>query len=359
MRRQAGVGLIEVMISLVLGLFIAGVIIQVFLGNHRTYLVSETLARVQENSRFATGLLERELRPATYMGCLSKQGVPIFNTLNSTALPYDFSVGLRGGDNISAVPTFAASLFNGSEPTPKINTDVLLVQGTVGNGVPVVKNNNGAQLFAQLLSTRPNYCVPGQSGYSDLCEGDVVMVSDCQKARVFQITNLTTAGGELNVVHSADKKYTPGNKINNWGGASGNGGSTPAEEIFGAGAMIHRLETKMYYIARANNTQDWGLYRKINAQPGELLIKGVMDLQLTYGEDLNQDRAVDRYVAANNVTDWSDVVGIGFALLLRSEQGGVVTKPQAISFAGATFQSSDLHWYRSVESTVALRNRLP
>ena len=56
---QAGVGLVEVMIALLLSLFTIGVIIQVFLGNHRTFLITEAVARVQEESRFALYLMQK------------------------------------------------------------------------------------------------------------------------------------------------------------------------------------------------------------------------------------------------------------------------------------------------------------
>ena len=41
--RQAGVGLVEVMIALLLSLLTVGVIIQVLLGNHKTYLTGEAI----------------------------------------------------------------------------------------------------------------------------------------------------------------------------------------------------------------------------------------------------------------------------------------------------------------------------
>ena len=74
MLRQAGVGLAEVTIALLLSLLTVGVIIQVLLGNHKTYLTGEAIARVQEDSRFAVNLLQQELRMVGYQGCLSKQG---------------------------------------------------------------------------------------------------------------------------------------------------------------------------------------------------------------------------------------------------------------------------------------------
>ncbi|AZU46996.1 type IV pilin [Aeromonas hydrophila] len=123
-------------------------------------------------------------------------GVNITNTLNGgTALPYNFTVYLRGYDNVTAtLPTALSALFTAAEPKPKPGTDVLLVQGPTGAGVPVTRNNSAAQLFVQQLSSKANYCGTGKQGYSDLCEGDIVMVSDCQKARIFQITQTQVVG---------------------------------------------------------------------------------------------------------------------------------------------------------------------
>lgn len=354
-RHQAGVGLVELMIALLLSLFTIGVIIQVFLGNHRTFLVTEAVARVQEQSRFALNLLQKELRQTGYQGCISKQGITITNTLNATTTPYDFRIRIRGHDNLgSTLPTAIAGLFGANEPRPRGGTDLLLIQSPVGNGVPVVRNNSGAQLFAQLLSTKANYCAPNKSAYSDFCEGDIVMLSDCQKGRIFQITNVQAAGGELNINHANSGGFVPGNSVGSWGG-----NSAPAEERFGPGSLIHRMETRLYYIARAAADRPWTLYRKNGSAAGTPVAEGITDLQLTFGEDLNRDRAADTYVAAGAVTNWDNVLSVGIALLLRSNQGGLLSSPQSVSFAGGTFQGADSHWYWATETTVALRNRIP
>jgi len=356
--RQRGIGLVEVMIALLLSLMTVGVIIQVFIGNHKTYLTGEAIARVQEDSRFAVSLLQKELRMVGYQGCLSKQGVNITNTLNnSTALPYNFTTFLRGYDNVTnSLPTVLSALFTNAEPKPKPGTDVLLVQGPSGVGVPVTRNNSAAQLFVQQLSSKSNYCGTGKQGYSDLCEGDIVMVSDCQRARIFQITQTQVVGGgsEVNIGHSNDNKYTPGNAISSWGGASG-----PLEERFGAGSTLSRMETRVYYIARPSAGAPYALYRKNGLAVGTPFVEEITDIQLTFGEDQNRDRAADRYVSAASNPNWDNVLGIGVQLLMRSGQGNMVSTPQVLSFAGATFRATDSNWYWVAETTVALRNRLP
>ncbi|MBL0457605.1 PilW family protein [Aeromonas enteropelogenes] len=361
--RQRGIGLVEVMIALVLSLVTVGVIIQVFLGNHKTYLTGEAIARVQEDSRFAINLLQKELRMVGYQGCLSKQGVNITNTLNNNAAqPYNFTTFLRGYDNVTAtLPAPLSALFTGAEPRPMPGSDVLLVQGPVGVGVPVSRDNhnNAAQLFVQQLSSKAGYCDSGEQGYSDLCEGDIVMVSDCQKARIFQITRVQGVGGgrEVNIVHAENNNngnLVPGNATSSWGGTS-----SPAEERFGLGSVLNRVETRLYYIARPSANSPYALYRKSGVAAGMPLIEGVANMQLTFGEDQNRDRATDRYVGAASNPNWDNVLGIGVQLLMRSNQGNVVSAPQALSFAGATFQATDRNWYWVAETTVALRNRLP
>ena len=216
---------------------------------------------------------------------ITKVSMPLLlftNTLNgATTLPYNFTVYLRGYDNVTAtLPAPLSALFTAAEPKPKPGTDVLLVQGPTGSGVPVTRNNSAAQLFVQQLSSKANYCGTGKQGYSDLCEGDIVMVSDCQKARIFQITQTQVVGGgsEVNIGHSNDNKYTPGNAVSSWGGAS-----SPVEERFGAGSVLSRMETRVYYIARPSAGAPYALYRKSGLGAGMPLVDGVTDIQLTFG----------------------------------------------------------------------------
>lgn len=66
-RGQArGFTLIEVLVSLVLGLLVLAGVIQVYLSNQQTARYQQALANVQENGRFALDLLARNLRMARY-----------------------------------------------------------------------------------------------------------------------------------------------------------------------------------------------------------------------------------------------------------------------------------------------------
>lgn len=63
--------LIEIMISLLLGAFLIGGVMKVFVSTRQTHNVLEELSRLQENGRFALDFIARDLRMADYreFGC--------------------------------------------------------------------------------------------------------------------------------------------------------------------------------------------------------------------------------------------------------------------------------------------------
>ncbi len=308
--RQAGVGLVEVMIALLLSLLTVGVIIQVLLGNHKTYLTGEAIARVQEDSRFAVNLLQQELRMVGYQGCLSKQGSTSPTPLTVVRRCPTTSPSICAAMTMSPLrcPRRCRPCLPLPSPNPKREPTCCWCRADRRRGAGHSQQQR-RQLFVQQLSSKANYCGTGKQGYSDLCEGDIVMVSDCQKARIFQITQTQVVGGgsEVNIGHSNDNKYTPGNAVSSWGGAS-----SPIEERFGAGSVLSRMETRIYYVARPSANAPYALYRKSGLAAGMLLVDGVTDVQLTFGEDQNRDRAADRYVSAASNPNWTTCWGSAF-----------------------------------------------
>ena len=64
--RQRGFGLIEIMISLVVGLILTAGVIQIFTANKQTYRMLDAGGGIQENLRFGMEMLGRYLRIAGY-----------------------------------------------------------------------------------------------------------------------------------------------------------------------------------------------------------------------------------------------------------------------------------------------------
>ena len=72
---QAGFSLIELMISMVLGLLVLGAAIAVFQSNQSTFNANEGQNRIQEGARAAYEMISRDIRAAGGTAC-SKQARP-------------------------------------------------------------------------------------------------------------------------------------------------------------------------------------------------------------------------------------------------------------------------------------------
>ena len=69
--RARGFGLIEIMISLLLGLLIVAGIIQIFISAKNTYSTQNASAAMQEDARFILTKLSQEIRMVGMFGCLA------------------------------------------------------------------------------------------------------------------------------------------------------------------------------------------------------------------------------------------------------------------------------------------------
>jgi len=136
--RLQGLSLVELMIASLLGILLLAALASLYLAGKRQYFHDEQLARLQENGRYATGLLRRELQMAGfYGGVLQVAGIEAVviprdcsdeSWALSTASPLAFvddqpsAVGVRttGGSQLYCV--------DGRDVVP--GTDVLAVRRT-------------------------------------------------------------------------------------------------------------------------------------------------------------------------------------------------------------------------------------
>ncbi|WP_018717328.1 PilW family protein [Arhodomonas aquaeolei] len=95
-----------------------------------------------------------------------------------------------------------------------------------------------------------------------------------------------------------------------------------------------------------------------SAQP---LIDGVDTFQAEYGIDSDDDGSVDSYEDAGGVTDWSQVITVRLALLLRTQQDNLrPANADTYNVLGETVSPGSDGRLRSIfENTIVLRNRLP
>jgi type IV pilus assembly protein PilW len=67
--RQRGLSLIELMVALAIGAFLVLGVVTVFLANKDSARLENSLARLQENGRFALDLMREDLHRSQYLGC--------------------------------------------------------------------------------------------------------------------------------------------------------------------------------------------------------------------------------------------------------------------------------------------------
>lgn len=337
--RQRGMGLVELLVWMAISLLIISVIGVVYANTKQLARVNDTASRLQENGRFVVYLLDRDIRMAGFRGCNGAAVTPA-NVLNSTAYPYQFDVGIAGYHGTSstwspALPTAISAL----TPAPQAGSDVVTIRFIDGPGVPLIAAMSNSQADIDVA--------PG----STLAAGDVLLVADCAAAAIFNVTDFNSGNGKIK--HNTGGSTTPGNSTNDLGNA------------FRTDASVYRLVTRSYYVApsvrKPGTSALWT--NSVPAYDGqtqpEEMVEGVEGIALSFGEDLDGDRAANRYVDANAVGNWSNVVSVKAQLLLATVRDNVATAPQTYTFNGASTAPTDRRLRSVLSSVITVRNRVP
>ncbi len=370
--REAGVTLIELMIAMLLSLVLLGGMIQIFVGNRATYAFNEGLSRLQENARFALDYVSNETRMAGYVGCLRSLGIN--NALVAgNDFRYDLEGGLQGfeadgtapGDVFEATAIDPAPLTDETKWNPALPADIA-DRVLPGSDVLVVRrvgaqSNNLVFPFSSstaLYTTQPDLFLQGQ----------VLVVTDCLKATIFQVTNNPLAVGEVTLLHAAGGGMSPGNAVAT--------ATWPTEQTYGLGSEVGNLQTVVFFIGRGATGTPALFQQRLRRQsatttafdPPEELVDGIDTMQLRYGFDGDHNGTIDDWLTAPEVEaagDWTDVGSVEVSLLARAaEESGTVVDTASYALGGMTFDVggdslNDRRFRRAFSTVIALRNRVP
>jgi type IV pilus assembly protein PilW len=198
--RQRGLSLVELMISMVLGLLIVGGAITVFVSNRQAFVATENLSRMQETGRVAFELMARDMREAGGGACQSDRVVR--NLLvtpgtrwwtNQTEKSASTVVGFA-----AAVP-FPEAAFGTAVGDRVDGTAALEVKGVSSTGI-LIDSQGDASTLNQTDS--PLTLSTTNHGF---VAGDLAMACNFEGSAIFQISSV--AGATIN--HAATG--TPGN----------------------------------------------------------------------------------------------------------------------------------------------------
>ncbi|WKD49316.1 PilW family protein [Microbulbifer spongiae] len=358
MFKQRGISLVELMVSITVGLVLMAGVVQLFLSSKLTFTTQQAMSRVQETGRLAMEFMSEDIRMAGHMGCLNVASFgPDNKTFRNflkqeTALAYNYGVAVDGKDASEVNNEYPAGVLAG--------TDALLIRSASGRNVGIARKNDPTQLFIENTGIETGDCSNGTNKtdrYSGLCAGDILAVASCDSVRVFQATGFTgsAASAEIGVQHTDNSSFDPGNRIATWGGEDIYEGQN-----FGEDAQILTVQNIFYYIANGTSNNP-SLFRDVNGTAQELL-QGVEDMQLTYGVDTNNDGTPDTYRPAHQVAadKWRSVSSVRLALLVASTEDNVLQEPQGYTFNGVPVDDPGDRRLRQVFSTtVAIRGLLP
>ncbi|WP_150050690.1 PilW family protein [Methylomonas rhizoryzae] len=334
---QAGFSLIELMIAMMLGLFLIGGVVSVFLSNRAVYRQNENLSRMQESARYAFEVIARDLREAGGIPCGSN--LPTANVLLGAGTTWwaNWGEGLHGYEGTEVLPAKAIGTSTASRVS---GTDaVAILSGTAFNGTTVTDHNPTAAEFK--VNTTEH----------EIVDGDVILVCDFKQAAIFQTTNANSSN--VTIVHNTGGSQSPGNCSKGLGVkpdlstdcSSTNGTSYSFED----GGILTKLSSNAWYIGY-NSRGGKSLYKVKMFNSGgnaitqaDEVAEGITDMQLQYlAKDASGNLASD-YVDATSITDWKLVVAIRLVFTLQSLENVATGAAQPLT--------------RTWNATITVRNR--
>lgn len=319
----SGFTLVELMVSMVLGLIVIGGALGAMLANRQSYRTNEGLSQIQENARIAFELLARDIRQAGVTGCDSSGRIA--NTLNPGTRWWQNWFGLLGYEGTQ--PDTAVG-FGTSSPNNRVpGTDSIQVQGVEGIGFAVVAHEPTAANIEIDATT------------AAVVDGDILMICDFDHAAIFQVTN----AANVTVEHGTGTGE-PGNCTMGLGypARCTNPGNSYA---YGANSQIAHLSAADWYIGNNGRLNEGGrslFRRRMNLT--EEVIAGVTNMQIGYREAGRND-----FREATLVDTWVDVNAVRITLTIRSADQRISTD--------TNLNSGRLE--REFTSVITLRNRVP
>lgn len=339
---QRGFSLVEILVGLVISSILMTGIVEIYIGNKKSYLVQDALTQVQENGQAAIELLTQDARMTGYQGCSNLGSVEPLTYLTSgvPAFTPDRVIAGHTFDGSSWTPTLPAVRLTTAHAV-KANTDVLTITRASSCSQDLKTSVTAGASSITLVGART----------CPIKAGDYFLISDCGGSEIFKSssvvwgsnqTTLATTGGSLSRNYSSDN--------------TGNSGI----------ARVMRLTSTDYFISE--NTTGIPILRRneLDGNSGYTntpLLEGIEDMSILYGSRTPGTNENVIYQSASAVTNWEYVSSVRISLLMRSIANNLSTEPVGYTFAGETIAASDMDatdkYLRRVYTTsVQLRERI-
>lgn len=314
-----GFTLMELMVASAMSLAVIAGVLTLFANtqhSHRTQMLNR---HIQENGRFALQLVGEDLRMVKYLGM-------------------NIQPGEIGTADVAGVSHCG-------------------VAGWAGNVMEPITASNNTNPYSSSCIDSDNYVVGTDVLVLRHAESDPIPTSAIAEDGIYLHSSLYS--GAIFQANNAGQLDTTGE----------------VSEISESPVSTYRMSSNAYYVrpcSDTGNNSNCGdsdddeiptLVREVlsgDNTVAEPLVENVENFQVLFGFDTDSDFTVDRYVNADNVTDWDDVLSVRMFVLIRSPElvaGYEDTNTYAVGDSNVTPSGSDKNHYRKLFSkTLFLRN---
>ena len=295
-RHQRGHSLVELLISLVLGLAFSGGISELFIQTQETFRAQRALSYMMEDGRYVLEIMSKELRQTGFLR-------------NKLAI------------NGKADQLFRAdpAVLDSENISPQIDlSQKEFIHGAIKDAfVLKYQLNNKYDLSAT---------DPGNT------------LSPC-------VQNLTLDNGE--------DPETEANVVTTYFYVKNDSNNIPTLYCSAKREIVTADDVTCVKPANCAETTPTGL--PIIANVEKLVVKYGIKIDPNGTPDNTSDDEY-YYANANEVNDWTQVVAAKLFVVLRSEDDGLTQKTATYSIEGTTYKASDKRFYRVFSTTIAFRN---
>jgi len=323
---QRGLSLVEMMISITIGLLILSAMATLFSNQSKMRSELDKSNRMIDNGRYALEVLTENLRVAGFFGNYMPSGAPTatpdpcnlaaitnaatsLDVLRHHVQGYDAALATS---QIAALPTLCGFTYTaGSATTLKSGSDILVLR-RASTSTPVA----AAAAAATTVYLQVSNCTTDLISYQ-----------------------LVTGSGTLTTFHDRDCITT---------------------------ASLRPFIAQVYFVSPDNNAGD-GIptLKRIELDPATgafvstPLVEGIEYMQIDYGLDTNTDGAADSYIAAPIAADWPNIVSVKINIIARNidpATGYTDTKNYVLGSAGSFGPFNDAYKRHAYTQVVRLVN---
>lgn len=344
-RRQRGLTLIELMISITIGLFMVGAIGYLYLTSRGAYRSNAALSRVQEDGRFGLDTLMHDARAVGDIGCNAAATVHGAGVL---ALPGDavsgqrvfsgpatelYGVDASGYQFSGATSNFVAPTGAVPPAPPWIAGDV--VQMVIPTSKPVAIT---ADVTATAAALADNTAL--------LRQGDVLLLANCVNAALATVTTTPVGTGPVTVQINANP-LPP---------------AAVPQLTVATHASAQRVDAVTYYVGQFPGRPWPALYRySATYNTAEEVVDHVENMSVLYGVGTAAP------VPAATITangQWDKVTSVRVSLQVLGDEYSTAASTTAgftsVSLVpGVAYSAPDSRMRQVFTATAAVRNRLP